>query len=58
MIYMNKQKLAVTFFFVLRVTLSSENFKIIFNIVQVLIMCDLKLNNSEAIFEQNTIWNE
>ena len=57
MIDMNKQKLAVTFFF-LRVTLSSENFKIIFNIVQVLIMCDLKLNNSEAIFEQNTIWNE
>ena len=57
MIDMNKQKLAVTFFF-LRVTLSSENFKIIFNIVQVLIMCDLKMNNSEAIFEQNTIWNE
>ena len=55
MIDMNKQKFAVTFFFGLRVTLSSENFKIIFNIVQVLIMCDLKLNNSEAIFEQHTI---
>ena len=47
--------LAFFCFFVLRVTLSSENFKIIFNIVEVLIMCDLKLNNSEAIFEQNTI---